>query len=262
MHMDVLRRAHELLGERRRAVMVTVVATAGSTPRKPGARMLVVYGANGPSSIGTIGGGRVEQAVLEAAARVLETEVAELVQHELTAELAMCCGGRMTFFVEPLVSPPPLIVFGLGHVGAAVVRAAAPLGFAVVGVDDLPENLDPKRLAEATRLVDSYEPGDLTDLPFGDDTFVVIATREHQLDQKLLELCVPRAWCYLGVIGSRRKAAMQKERLLAKGLARERIDQVRCPMGVDIGAHTPEEIAVSVCAELVSIRRGGPRFAR
>jgi xanthine dehydrogenase accessory factor len=251
--MDVLRRAQDLVAARERAALVTVVSTSGSTPRKPGARMLVL--ADG-RTYGTVGGGRVEQAVCAAAARVLASEVPELVHHKLTQELAMCCGGQMTFFVEPLMSAPRLFVFGLGHVGSAIVQAAAAAGFEVTGIDDLPANATTERLPQAHGFVDSYEPEDVRALPFADDCYVVIATREHALDQKLLELCLPQQWRYLGVIGSERKAAMQRERLLAKGFAPELVARVRCPMGLAIGAHTPEEIAVSVCAELVAERRG------
>ncbi len=237
----------------RRAALVTVVEAKGSTPRKPGARMLVL---DDGSLVGTIGGGRVEQAVTEAARRVVESGVPELVRHQLTAELAMCCGGQMTFFVEPVMRQPPLIVFGLGHVGSAIVYAASQLGFEIVGVDDKPENSAKERLPQASRLLPSYDDADFGELPFGEDACLIIATREHQLDQRLLEYCLPRPWRYLGVIGSERKAAMQRQRLLAKGFDEARVAAVRCPMGLDIGAETPEEIAVSVCAELVAVRRG------
>ncbi len=257
--MDILARALQLVAQGRKVALVTVVETRGSTPRKAGARMLVL--AEG-ETIGTIGGGSVEHAVKVAAARVLHQGAAELVHYQLTAELAMCCGGQMTFFVEPLVQHPPLLVFGLGHVGSAIVYAAGQLGFAITGIDDLPANASAERLPHAQRLVASYEAEDVLSLPFGDDTFVVIATREHRIDQALLELCLPQKWCYLGVIGSPRKAAMQRQRLLAKGFAEEQIAKVRCPVGVDIGAQTAEEIALSVCAEIVAVRRGGPRFAR
>ncbi len=255
--MDLFAHIAALRRERRPAALATVVETHGSTPRKPGARMLVHH--DGQSE-GSVGGGAVEQVVREAAARVLRTGRAELVTYKLTHDLAMCCGGQMTLFVEPIMSPPPLIVFGCGHVGRAVVYAAAPLGFDIVAVDDLRDNANPERLPQATRIIHSYEAADFADLPFGDDAFVVIATREHALDQKLIEYCLARPSRFLGVIGSPRKAHLQAERLRAKGFAPEAIARVRCPLGVDIGAETPEEIAVSVTAELVAVRRGGPRF--
>ena len=254
--MEILERTQELRRQRRAAALVTVVETHGSTPRKPGARMLVLP--DGEIE-GSIGGGAVERAVIAAAIEIIATEVPRLVQFKLTTQLAMCCGGQMTFFVEPIVSNPTLIVFGCGHVGSAIIYAAAALGFDIVAVDDLEENANPDRLPHAGRIVTSYEPSDLGDLPFGSDTYVVIATRDHGIDQKLLETCAPRESRYLGVIGSARKARMQRERLAAKDFAAAAIERIHCPIGLDIGAQTPEEIAVSVCAELVAIRRGSGR---
>ena len=255
--MDLLERILELRRTRQRAVLITVIATRGSTPRKPGAKML--FFADGQTE-GTVGGGKVEHVIRDAALRVLKSEAPELVHHNLTSELAMCCGGQMSFFLEPIMSQPVLILFGCGHVGAAIFEAATSLGFDIVAVDDLEENANPARLPGATRIVNSYEAADLKDLPFGDDTYVVIATREHAIDQRLLELCLAKATRFLGVIGSPRKAATQRERLLAKGFDAKAIERVHCPIGFDIGAETPAEIAVSIAAELVATRRGGPKF--
>jgi xanthine dehydrogenase accessory factor len=252
--VEIFRRILELRASRNPAALVTLVETRGSTPRKPGARMLVLAGGR---TEGTIGGGTVEHVVKEAAARVLANEQPETVTYKLTTELAMCCGGQMTFFVEPLMHQPPLIVFGCGHVGSAIIYAAAPLGFEIVAVDDLEENASKDRLPQAAEIVNTYEPDELADLPFGDDAYVMIATREHALDQKLLELCVRRETRFLGVIGSKRKARLQRERLAAKGVDDATIARIECPVGLDIGAQTAEEIAVAVCARLIQVRRGG-----
>ncbi|MBI5511840.1 MAG: XdhC family protein [Deltaproteobacteria bacterium] len=251
--MDLWERLAGLRAANERAVLVTVVATRGSTPRKPGAKML--FFPDGHIE-GTVGGGKVEHVIRTAAARVLANEQAAVVTHNLTTELAMCCGGQMTFFLEPIMSQPVLIVFGCGHVGTALIEAALPLGFDIVAVDDLVENANPERLPQATRIINSYEPEDLRDLPTGDNVYTVILTREHAFDQRLLEHCITRPGRYLGVIGSERKAQMQRERLAAKGFDAALVDKVRCPIGLDIGAETPAEIAVSICAELTRSRRG------
>lgn len=229
---------------------MTVVDTQGSTPRKAGARMLL--GEHG-QTLGTVGGGTVEHAVQAMAVEVLARGEPALRHFKLTHELAMCCGGQMTFFLEPLVRPPPLLILGCGHVGRAVIQAAAPLGYAITAVDDVESNLH--RVPAPVERLCSYDPGDLRALPFGDDAAVLIATREHRLDQRLLELCLTQRAAYVGVIGSQRKARMQRERLLAKGLDPTTVERVRCPVGLDIGAETPEEIAVAVCAELIALRR-------
>ena len=234
------------------AVLITVVEAQGSTPRKAGARMIVEPGG---ALRGTIGGGKVEHALVAEAPGVWRSGEPRLVTYHLTADLGMCCGGRMTFFMEPLVSQPALIVFGTGHVGEAVVRIASRLGFAVTAVDDVPEQGNADRLPGAEGIVGSFEPADLASLPWGPETFVVIATREHALDQRLLELCLAHPLAYLGVIGSERKARTQRQRLEVRGFSEGDIARVRCPVGLDLGAETPEEIAVAICAELIRVRR-------
>lgn len=254
--MEFFARIAELCEEGVEAVLVTVVSTSGSTPRKAGARMAFTRDGR---TYGTIGGGSVEHRLKEAAYQVLRTQEPLLIEHALTTELGMCCGGKMTFFVEPLVSAPPLLVLGCGHVGAAIIHVATAAGFALTGVDDLPEHLEHPRLAALPRRVDSYDPEALEQLPWGPNTFVVIATREHQLDQRLLEFALRRPTRYLGVIGSKRKAHLQLERLRAKGFSEDQLAAIHCPIGLDIRAETPEEIAVAVVAELIAVRRGAPR---
>ncbi len=247
---------YEQLLELRRArhpvVLVTLVSSRGSTPRKPGAKMLVFPDG---SIRGTIGGGRVEHEVIAAATDAFTEGTPRLLNYQLTSELAMCCGGEMSFFLEPLMPPPPLLVFGCGHVGNALLQAAAPLNFDLFAIDDLPQNLTPELLPESCQRLDSYEPEDLNSLPFDSTTSIVIATRDHSLDQRLLEHCIKREFRYLGIIGSQRKAHMQEERLRVRGISEELITRIHCPIGIDIGAQSPAEIATSICAELISIQR-------
>jgi xanthine dehydrogenase accessory factor len=256
--MDLLERAAELKRTRQRAVLITVIASQGSTPRKPGAKMLVFPDGH---SEGTVGGGKVEHVIRDAAARALKREQPEVVHHNLTQDLGMACGGQMTFFVEPIMSQPVLILFGCGHIGMAIYEAAQSLGFDIVAVDDLAENAHPERAPAATRIVNSYDVHALGDLPFGEDTYVVIATRDHAFDQQLLDLCIDRPTHFLGVIGSPRKAKAQREHLLQRGMSEEAVVRIHCPIGLDIGAETPAEIAISILAEIVAARRGGAKFA-
>lgn len=238
----------------RRCVLVTVVATQGSTPRKAGARMLVTQD---HQQIGTIGGGSVEHALAPVIERVFTSAVAEQITFKLTSELAMCCGGQMTFFVELLVAPPPLLIFGCGHVGTALVEVAASLDFATVAIDDMSENLTEDIRQRCRTVIESYDPHVLSSaLQFTKATMIVIATREHSLDQRLLEFCLPQTWAFLGVIGSERKALMQIERLRTKGFDETRISQIHCPIGLAIGAQSPQEIAVAIAAQLIAQRAG------
>jgi xanthine dehydrogenase accessory factor len=256
--LELCSRALRLQAERQRSVVVTVVETHGSTPRKAGARMLWRPGEAAAGIIeGTIGGGAVEHAVRDKARAVLARGRAELVAIDLGRDLGMGCGGRMTFFMEPVVPEPVLLMFGCGHIGSAVLRLAQPLGFSLYGIDDLASNTAP--LGDIARIVGSYDTAAYHDLPADADTFVVIATREHALDRRMVTFWAPRPVGYVGVIGSQRKAKEQRRALEEAGLAPAVLDRIRCPVGIDIGAETPAEIALSICAELVAVRRGGTR---
>jgi xanthine dehydrogenase accessory factor len=241
-------------------VLATVVRTAGSTPRKASARMLVL--AEG-RVIGTIGGGRVEKEVTDAAVALLAQGAAArptLLRYHLTRELAMCCGGEMEVFVEPLVPASPLVVCGGGHVAHALVPLARRCGFAPIVVEEAAEVASPARFPDATRIVDSFDVRDWKDVPLDAGSYVVIVTRDHAQDQALLEQLVAlpegREPGYLGLIGSRRKVEMFKQRLSARGVDPERLARLHAPIGLDIGAETPEEIAIAIVAELIQVRAG------
>jgi len=243
------RRVAEVEASGRPAAVVTVVRTVGSTPREAGARMIVL--ANG-SSEGTIGGGRVEQEIIAAAREVIASGTSRLLEMKLTQELGMCCGGQMTLFVEALSSAPVLVIYGAGHVGRATARAAQAAGFRVHVVDERPELLSEVRLPGAALHHDLLDES----IPLGPLTRVLVTTHDHGLDQKLVERVLSRAHGWVGLIGSRRKAEMTRQRLEAKSFAADDIAALRCPVGIAINAETPEEIAVSILGELVAVRRG------
>jgi xanthine dehydrogenase accessory factor len=243
--------------EGRACVLATVVRTAGSTPRKDAARMLVVEGGE---LHGTIGGGRVEKEVVDACLALMAEGGAarpKLLRYQLTHDLAMCCGGEMEVFVEPMVPEPPLVVFGGGHVARAVVPLARTVGFSPIVVDEAPDDApDDHSVAgffpPGTPMVDSWD--DWSALPLDAGSYVLIVTRDHAVDQRLLEKLVTFDLAYLGMIGSRRKVEMFHKRLEAKGVDPVRLARLHAPVGVDIGADTPEEIAVSIVAQLIQIR--------
>jgi xanthine dehydrogenase accessory factor len=247
-----------LLARGAEGALVTVVRVSGSTPRAPGARMVVVTRdpsapaarADTPRLLGTIGGGRVEHACVARALEVARGGSAALVELNLTQSLGMCCGGTMTVFVEPMTPSPHLLVLGAGHVGRALASAARAAGFRVSVAD---ERLD--QLADVEPGVERIDHLDVATLPIDAASFVMVTTHDHGLDQRLVELLLPRGPRWIGLIGSRRKAAMTRERLEAKGFAAERIAALRCPVGLAIGAETPAEIAVAIVAELVAVRR-------
>lgn len=246
--------AARLTSQGERFALVTVVRTAGSTPRKPGAKMIVR--ASG-ESVGSVGGGAIEQALVDEARAALAAGEPRLVRRHLTHDLAMCCGGEVEAFIEPLGQRELLVLFGGGHINAALCPIAAQLGFEVIVCDDLEELASEERFPAARRLVRSFEVRDVG-AAFDAGTSVVVATRDHAVDQRVLEQLFaagasPR---YLGVIGSQAKLLKFRRRLEAKGVGGPFIASIRGPIGVHVGAQTPAEIAVAVAAELVAVRRG------
>lgn len=228
-------------------VVVTVIETRGSTPRKANSKMIV--DADG-TPWGTIGGGSIEKLAVEEALGVLQRRESLNKEIQLTNELAMCCGGAMQLFWEFVPPRLQLHIFGAGHVGRAVGLAAMQIGFNVQLYDDLDENAERAR-AEGLDVHYDMSPVEIRAIASSPSQYIFIATREHSLDQVLLEeaLKVERHW--VGVIGSERKARQQLKRLRAKNFPEERLQSLSCPVGIDIAAETPQEIAISICAELI-----------
>lgn len=204
---------------------------------------------------GTVGGGAIEHEARRAALEVIATTRPRLLEVALTAQLGMCCGGKMSIFIEALRMRPPLLLFGAGHLGQALCKAAAAAGFDVHVADPREELLSEERFPDACALVDDYEGEDLARLPFGPDAFVVVATHDHQRDQEIVERIITRPARYLAMVGSQRKALLTRERCLNKGKDAAAVERLKSPAGLDIGAETPEEIAVSIVAEMVQVRR-------
>jgi xanthine dehydrogenase accessory factor len=254
--VPTLERLAEIASGREPAAVCTVVDTRGSTPRKAGARMVVFADGSELGRIeGTIGGGAVEHRLrAEALLAIAETRP-RMVQLNLTTQLGMCCGGQMSIYVEPLRERPPCVVLGGGHVGLAIARVAHVAGFAVTVADPREELLTPERFGDDVALVLGYDDEDLDRLPFGPDAFVVVVTHDHPTDQRLAEKVLGRRFRYAAMVGSKRKALLTRQRCEAKGIPDERIAQLRSPAGLDIGAETPEEIALSIVAEMVAVRR-------
>ena len=163
-------------------------------------------------------------------------------------------GEQMEFFVEPVISDPILYVFGGGHVSSKIVPLASKVGFKVVVVDDRADFADPVNFPEAEKVLQYPFEGVLKKLPVDESSFAIIVTRGHLHDKTVLEQCLRTNARYIGMIGSRRKKAMIYEKLLEEGFTRQDLDRVYAPIGLDIGAETPEEIAVSIVAELIQVR--------
>lgn len=235
--------------------MATVLDRHGSAPGTPGQKLYV--GADG-TCVGTVGGGAVERTVLEALAGIVAAaDGVAGVKHEvrtfmLGAELGMCCGGRLVVLLEPIVGLVPSLVVGAGHVATAAAPLLAKVGFAVTVVDERDAWAEEGRL-EGVRCV----VGDFDDVGRAVDPrgVCLVMTHDHALDQRVIEWALRRGFAYVGGVGSRAKAARTRQRLEAKGFSEADRARVRMPIGVDIGARSPDEIAVAIAAEMIAWRK-------
>jgi xanthine dehydrogenase accessory factor len=237
--------------------LCTIVRSQGSTPRHVGSKMLVY-----PDGTfkGTIGGGELENRVIAEACQALLDGKPRLLSYSMTDPSRGdpgVCGGQLEVFVEPISPKPTLVVIGSGHVGKAVVHLAHWLGFQVVVSDDRPDFCNPAVIPEA----DEYYPVPMEELPQQTSitpwTYLVLTTRGVDVDVKGLPALLASPAAYLGVIGSKRRWATTRKQLLEKGILEEKIDRVHSPIGLELNAETPEEIAVSVMSEIIMLRNGG-----
>jgi xanthine dehydrogenase accessory factor len=237
----------------RRFAMLTVIEARGFTPRKPGTHMLLA--ADGETA-GTIGGGAIEHEALREAREMLRTGgAARTVKKHLTQDLGMCCGGEMVIFLEPVDASPRLFVFGAGYLARPIAALASACGFEVTVVDGRPEWATTERFPGMT--VRCEDPEDVArTLATTDGDYAVVVTHDHALDQRVVQQLLARPLKFTGMIGSIAKQRKFALRLRARGFTDEQVARLRTPLGVSIGAQTPEEIAVSVLGELVAVRRG------
>ena len=234
------------------AAIVTIIGIAGSAPRRSGSRMLV-YGDG--QIVGTVGGGMLEYRLIDQAVGCIKTGKPIRFEAHLTRDMGMCCGGAVEAYIEPLEAAMDLVIYGAGHVGRATARLASAAGFRVIVMDDRDEFADPS-LFDSDIDVRAIDPlRHLDGLPWGDTAYHLIVTHSHQLDQSLVEALLPRPLGWLGMIGSRSKVAKFFVRLRASGMDEGLFSKLSAPVGLDIGAETPEEIAVSILGELIRVRR-------
>jgi len=241
--------------ERVTAVLATVVQVTGSAPQVPGAKLVVL--ADGRAA-GTVGGGAFERRVLEEARSALDpaSQPTRLLTLNLTRDLGMCCGGEMKVFLERVLGPERLVVFGGGHIGKALAEAAARVGFAVTVVDEREEWAAAARFPQAREVVNEEPEVALPELLLDEATFCVVVTHDHKLDQALVKSLLGSRARFVGLVASRTKRNKFVARLRAQGLSEAELGRLRSPLGLALGAITPEEIALSIVAELVAVRRG------
>jgi xanthine dehydrogenase accessory factor len=263
-HLHFWNEIENEVSARRSLVVATIVRDSGSVPRRTGAKMLII--ADG-STRGTIGGGAFEAEVLRDALDALKMR--RSVTHAYVFQpgqstlaeartFGAVCGGRVEVFLEVIMPRERLLIVGGGHCGRALARASQLLGWEIVlcddreawsGHDDLPPQVEVLRIAP-----------DAHDLPTVDEsTFVVLVGKGYPLDEAALRHLLPSSALYIGMIGSRRKKQTVFDNLRRDGFSDEQLNRVHAPIGLDIGAETPEEIAVSILAEIIQVRAGAKR---
>jgi xanthine dehydrogenase accessory factor len=239
------------------AALCTVVKSEGSTPRHVGSKMLVYPDGK---FIGSVGGGELENRVTKAALESLNSGSAVVLSYSMSDPSRGdpgVCGGTVEVFVEPILPPATILVIGVGHVGKAVVHLAKWLGFRVAVSDDRPEFCTPESVPEA----DAYYPVEMGKLPehlkISKQTYIIITSRGSNVDVEGLPSLLESDARYIGVIGSRRRWLTTVKTLREKGIPEEEIARVHSPMGLELNAETPEEIAVSILAEVLMVKDKG-----
>jgi xanthine dehydrogenase accessory factor len=257
MNQEVFAAVADALERGESAALVTIVSTMGSTPQRVGAKMLVF--ADG-RMVGTIGGGCYENDAFWKAREAITHRRPQLVHYELSDDFAqetgLICGGTMDVYIEPIEPSPELYVIGAGHVGFHLARLAHEVGFRVHVVDDREKFANRERFPNAEEIVTDDIPTWIDKTVIPPHAYVVIVTRGHTNDLDALRQLAPRDLRYLGLIGSRAKVARIYDELAAHDMPTESLKSVHAPIGLDIGAVTPQEIAVSILAELIAVKHG------
>jgi len=239
------------------AALCTVVKSEGSTPRHVGSKMLVYPDGK---FIGTVGGGELENRVIKTALAALKTGIGQTLSYTMSDPSRGdpgVCGGTVEVFVEPILPPALIVVIGAGHVGKAVVHLAKWLGYRVALSDDRAEFCNSESIPNA----DAYYPIPMAELvnqlKVTHQTYLVITSRGSSVDAEGLPSLLDSQAAYIGVIGSKRRWLTTVKALKEKGVADEKIARVHSPMGLELNAETPEEIAVSIMAEIMMLKDKG-----
>jgi xanthine dehydrogenase accessory factor len=254
--MSIFKALVELEKRNEAGALCTIIRSQGSTPRGTGSKMLVY---RDKSIEGTVGGGELENRVIAEAINSIQGGQARLIEYNMADPERGdpgVCGGSLEVFVEPLLPKPTLIVIGAGHVGKAVAYLAHWLGFYVVVNDDRTEFCT----SETVPYADRYLPGPMEVIPqkleINSWTYLVLTTRGSNIDVEGLPALLDSKAAYIGVIGSRRRWATARKQILEKGIAEDTLEKVYSPIGLELNAETPEEIAVSILAEIIMLRQG------
>jgi xanthine dehydrogenase accessory factor len=253
--IELFKEALKQYEKRYPCAFVTIVSTAGSVPQIVGAKMLVVDRGERHLTFGTIGGGNLEHTAVEEALSVLRSDGSpRFMQKDLGDDLGMACGGSAHYFIEPVTTPPTLYLCGAGHIGKALYEVCRGMAFRTVLIDPMTEYANRERFPEVVEIVHSFDEVELEEqVTLTERDFVVIVSRDHPTDFRLVRFFLPKEWRYLGVIASRTKAELLRRELVQEGYAGDRIERIVSPIGLPIGGSSPREIAVSIAAQLIQV---------
>jgi xanthine dehydrogenase accessory factor len=251
--MDIYEKIIELRKKGESAALATVIEAEGSTPGKPSFKLLVTESGG---TFGTVGGGCAEGEVIEAAREAIAAEETRLMTFTLDEDGpdGLICGGKVQVYIEPIITPH-IVLLGAGHVAKAIAEVGAIAGFGIIVVDDREEYATAERFPRASRIIVAPFEKALEELPLSRSSYVAIVTRAHSHDEACLRGALRTEAGYIGMIGSRRKVAIIFGHLRDEGFTDEALAQVHSPIGLEIEAETSEEIAVSVVAEMIRVRR-------
>jgi xanthine dehydrogenase accessory factor len=260
--MQIYEEVLKLKRQGRASAIATIVECRGSSPQKQGAKMLV---RDDGSIMGTLGGGCMEADVVQAAMMTIRNGEPMTLPFELTErEGGLVCGGTVLVYIEPVLLDPHLVILGAGHVGRTLAKLARFTGFRVTVVDDRAEFANRENIPDAHDLIVHEFERAFEQLPVENGTFIVVATRGHNHDLDAIKAALRTPAFYIGLLGSKRKRALLRKSLADSGFSPADIDRVIIPVGMEIGSVTPEEIAVSIMAQIIQKRRehgasrGGP----
>jgi xanthine dehydrogenase accessory factor len=254
--MDVFEELVRLRSLGRKCALATIVEARGSNPSYESAKLLV---REDGSMTGTIGGGCVEAEVWTAAREAIETEKPKRLSFNLGQDAAydngLICGGQIEVFIEPVLPLPRAFIFGAGHISKSLSKVANLAGFSTVIVDDRESFTSRERFPEAEAVHAGEYEQVIPTLSINETSYIIIVTRGHRDDMRVLKLAIATPARYIAMIGSKRKVLNVVRELGKEGIPREAFARLHAPMGLDIGAISPEEIAVSVAAEMIAVRR-------